>query len=265
MKITVLIENLAYREDLIAEHGLSVHIDTGNKKILFDTGQTSAFADNANKLGINLSDVDYLVISHGHYDHTGGLNKFLAVNPKAEIFISQRALNKKYKDSTYIGVPPDIDFPADRTSFVEKPISLTKNLYILGDIKPSKITDTHFNGFYEQHHSEIIPDVFKDELVICLVTDEGIHIVSGCSHNGITNIHLTAKNYFAKPVISLIGGFHLVHSSIDQIKELAEYFDSVNLKSIYTGHCTGVNNYYLLKEYSKALVEYIHTGSVIDL
>ena len=93
MKIWTLMENAAAREDLAAEHGLSLLIETGAHRILFDSGQSGAFADNAEKMGLNLGTVDLAVLSHGHYDHSGGLLRFLEYNDRAKIYVDQYAFD----------------------------------------------------------------------------------------------------------------------------------------------------------------------------
>jgi len=114
MKIITLIENHVNSPGLVAEHGLSLYIDTGNKKILFDTGQSGLFIQNAQKLGIDIREIDLLVISHGHYDHTGGLYQFLEVNKKATVYAKKEIFTPKYSGKTrFIGTQPNEELLAD--------------------------------------------------------------------------------------------------------------------------------------------------------
>ena len=106
MKIVTLMENTACREDLCCEHGLSLYIETENHRILFDAGQSAAFADNAEKLGVALETVDFAVLSHGHYDHGGGLGKFLECNKGAPVYVSSHAFEPHYSRNGYIGLEP---------------------------------------------------------------------------------------------------------------------------------------------------------------
>ena len=109
MQITALVDNISYEQDLGAEHGLSLYIETGAHKILFDMGQTELFAENAEKLGIDLADVDMAVLSHGHYDHGGGLRRFLQINQKAPVYLSRYAFNLLYHGPVkYIGLDQSI-------------------------------------------------------------------------------------------------------------------------------------------------------------
>jgi hypothetical protein len=109
MKITTLIENTTLRDDLTAEHGLSLLIEFGGRKILFDSGQSGAFADNAEKLGIDLSQVDLCVLSHGHYDHGGGLKRFLEINDHAPVYINRHAFGEYFSSGKYIGLDPALE------------------------------------------------------------------------------------------------------------------------------------------------------------
>ena len=104
MKIVTLMENTACREDLCCEHGLSLYMETENRRILFDAGQSAAFADNARKLGVDLETVDFAVLSHGHYDHGGGLGKFLEINRTAPVYVSSHAFEPHYSQNGYIGL-----------------------------------------------------------------------------------------------------------------------------------------------------------------
>src|SRR5665648_658871 len=96
MKILTLIENLVYKQGLVAEHGLAIYLETENRKILFDTGQTGLFLQNAQKLGVDIEDIDTLILSHGHYDHTGGLYPFLEKNSKAKVYAKSSIFTPKY-------------------------------------------------------------------------------------------------------------------------------------------------------------------------
>ena len=109
MKIWTLMENSACRDDLASEHGLSLYIETNGRRILFDAGQSAAFADNAEKMGVDLTQVDFAVLSHGHYDHSGGLQRFLEINDNTKIYVNQNALDLCYHgDERYIGVDQNL-------------------------------------------------------------------------------------------------------------------------------------------------------------
>src|SRR4030042_201329 len=136
MKIVTLIDNIVYKTGLIAEHGFSVYLETGDKKILFDTGQSGNFIKNASLLGIDITSVDYCIVSHGHYDHTGGLYEFCKVNSKAKILMKKEAMLQKYKSNTsYIGVPFSAFLFNNRIEFIDKKFNLTEELIIIPEIK----------------------------------------------------------------------------------------------------------------------------------
>jgi len=148
MKVTTLVENLTYKSGLLAEHGLSFYIETESKKILFDTGQSDVFVRNAQALGIDLTEVDAVVISHGHYDHAGGLNTFLRLNQKAKVYLKRAALADKYHGtSRYIGAAVNSSLASGRIVFVDDQLELDRGLFIIPQTPIVNPADTHFKGF----------------------------------------------------------------------------------------------------------------------
>ena len=213
MKLTVLSDNLTQRNDLITEHGLSYYIESGDKKILFDTGQSGSFIQNAEKLGVDLKDVDYLILSHGHFDHAGGISDFLELNKKAVFILKSEAMLDKFSYKKYIGMPRGIRLPMERMLILDSYLKISRQIYVLGEIHVYHPSQTHFDHFFTRRGKNIVPDTFNDELFLVLLSEESLGIVTACSHHGITNIIGTAKNKFRRPVKSVIGGFHLKDSN----------------------------------------------------
>lgn len=265
MDLTVLIENLVYQKGLVAEHGLSFYIEEDGKKILFDTGQGGNFIINANKLGIDLSEIEFLIISHGHYDHIGGLHAFLKVNRKAKIILKKQALYPKYKNNEFIGIKDIGLIPRERLELAESVYPLTKHLFILPDIKCYFEIDTHKDGFFTQSGNEIQPDNFDDELFLCHKNNDQLTILSSCSHNGITNIIETAKNYFQAKLSNVIGGFHTREATKPEMQHITDYFNNIGLKQLGVCHCTGIDNYYQLKTSCSTITTYLSTGSRLTI
>jgi 7,8-dihydropterin-6-yl-methyl-4-(beta-D-ribofuranosyl)aminobenzene 5'-phosphate synthase len=260
MRITTLIENLVYRKDLLAEHGLSLYLETDKKKILFDTGQSGHFIHNADVLGIDLTAVDAVVISHGHYDHTGGLYTFLEMNSKALVYIKKDAFEQKYHGTDkFIGVKynPMLD---KRIVYVESPIELDEGIFIMPDIQIVNPIDTHFNHFTIKTPAGFIDDTFNDELFLAIRRNNELSVLSSCSHRGITNIAHTAMNHFNIPVVRIIGGFHIRNCTFGQLETITSYLKSISIKSIGVCHCTGVEQYAELLLHFKTSVFYNHTG-----
>ncbi len=257
MKITVLAENTSAGE-LRSEHGLSLYIETKKHRLLFDSGQSGLFAENAKKLGVNIADADIAVLSHGHYDHGGGLLRFLELNDKARIYISKYAFGSYYNGTKkYIGL--------DRRLSKSKRVVLTDGITHIADgltidsgAGMKTVLDLGSFGLNVCIDGEFVPDDFRHEHYLLIEEDGKRILISGCSHRGINNI----EEHFRPDV--LIGGFHL--SMLPPGKELeavSKVLDSYNT-DYYTCHCTGTESFLFMKYYMKRL-KYISTGSTIDI
>lgn len=267
MKITTLIDNVVYGKNLFGEHGFCLLIETDNQKIMFDTGRSGIFADNAKTLGIDISEIDALVISHGHYDHTGGIEKFVELNDKAPIYIKKEALFRKYKSkTTYIGIPFDSAKIEKRLIYVKEKIEIAKGFFIIPDIKIYNDFDTHFKNMYIQNgQNEFIEDNFFDEQFLVIKNGDKINVVSGCSHRGITNIVKTALAEFNLPVDYALGGYHLIDEDETTTSFVIEELNSLDLNHIGVSHCTGIDKYLLLKnKIAQSDVFYNWVGNTIS-
>lgn len=267
MKVTTLVENLTYKSGLVAEHGLSFFIETENKKFLFDVGQTDAFIRNAHALGLDISEVDAVVISHGHYDHTGGLNAFLRINAKAKVYLNRAALHNKYHGmSRYIGMEIDGGLAEGRLVFVDELLELDDNLYVVPNTPIVSSLDTHFKGFLVKSDGRFTEDSFDDELFLAITSQGGVSIISSCSHRGITNIVEAAKTMFnTKMIRAVVGGFHLLGCSDEQLEETVRYFEQQDIKSLGICHCTGVDRYGIFVQRMGNKVFYNSAGTSLEL
>ena len=254
MKFVTLMENTTCREDLCCEHGLSLYLETGDHKILFDAGQSGAFAENAEKLGVNLRNVDFAVLSHGHYDHGGGLARFLEINPKAPVYVSSHAFEPHYSANGYIGLDLQLQGREQIRSVAEETVLAEGiTLYQL-HVSPA---DTA--GLEMEEAGQRKPDDFRHEQYL-LVEEAGKRIlISGCSHKGILQIMEAFR-----PDI-LVGGFHFMkiteEGTLRQAAEKLLEYDTV----YYTGHCTGQTQYARLKEIMGQQLHYIATGKIVEL
>jgi len=257
MKIVTLLENCACRTDMVPQHGLSLYIETGERKILFDMGQDDTFARNAENLGVDLSLVDLAVLSHGHYDHGGGLAEFLRINQKVPVYIHEGAFDQYYNGTEkYIGLD---------TSLREDP----RLIFTKGDIRLSpelRLTDCNDLGWRScsfglnrKEGDAFKPDGFLHEQYLQIVEGERQVLISGCSHKGILNI----ARHFQPDV--LIGGFHL--NKVEDTSDLQRISQELLAMgtTYYTGHCTGSRQYDVMKEVMGDRLQSISTGTVITI
>lgn len=259
MRIITLIENTACREALAAEHGLSLYIETGDHKILFDAGQSAAFADNAEKLGVDLGRVDICILSHGHYDHGGGLKRFLEINDTAPIYVSRYAFELHYgSPERYNGLDQTL-LESRRIRFVEDRLELDTGLTLFScNDRQRPFYGDNF-GLHVLEDGVLLPDDFRHEQYL-LVEETGKRILfSGCSHKGILNI----AHWFQPDV--LIGGFHFMKledplALTNAARQLAQQ-DTI----YYTGHCTGQTQYDHLKRILGEKLHPISGGAEIVL
>ncbi len=280
MKITVLTENTRLKNsDLIAEHGISLFIEKDEYNILFDTGgpQESAIK-NASKLGIDLSKVDAVIVSHGHNDHTGGLLKFFQINDKAPVYLKKEALGSYYsrrpEGEKYIGIDSKIaeKYPK-RLHFVDKTTKIAQDIFLVPDIKKEFRVPYSNHVLFEKINNVLVKDDFKHELFMVIKNDDDLTVISGCGHNGIKNIINTTREIFHdKKISTVIGGFHLQAGTStfavakkEEIEEMARWLKSGVTGQIYTGHCTGERGFELMNPILKDRLKRIYTGMKINL
>lgn len=262
MIIKVLMENTACSEEFICEHGLSLYIETNGKKILFDTGQSGEFATNAEKLGVDLSEIDFAVISHGHYDHGGGIARFLQLNKKAPVYINKYGFEPHFNGTEkYIGLDNELlDNPQ---------IILTENIDLDDNIKlftcnNEKLAEPiNSSGLNILIDGEFKAEDFRHEQYMLVTEGNKKILISGCSHKGIVNI----MNW-TKPDV-LIGGFHFM--KLDPQGDGKEHLDNSMEKLMsfnskyYTCHCTGLEQFHYLKSKMGDRLNYISAGEIFRL
>ena len=257
MKLTVLTENTSSC-GLPCEHGLSLYIEANGRRILFDTGQSELFSDNAVKLDIDLSAVDICVLSHRHYDHGGGLKRFLELNDHAPVYLSRHAFGSYFNaKEKYIGLDPDLK-QSDRLIFTDDIYDLGDGLNLYSCNDREKANDMGSGGLTMMKNGSIVPDDFLHEQYL-LIEENGRRIlISGCSHKGIINI----MEWFKLDV--LIGGFHFMKLPLDDtLRNYAEKLNSYDT-DYYTCHCTGAEQFDYMKRYMNRL-RYINVGDNLEV
>lgn len=265
-KITTLVENCVYGRKLQAEHGLSLYIETPECRLLFDTGASDLFVRNARLLHVDLQQVDYLILSHGHSDHTGGLRFFLELNSKATIVCKREIFNPKFKDERENGIKHPQTYDLSRFRFIDRQIELVSGVYLFPSIDVTDQRDTHFERFWTKCEDSCkVPDTFQDELALVLVDAGGFSVLSACSHRGITNILRTVRATFPElPCNLLLGGFH-IHNAVEcKYQIIADYLHDYLPRQIGVCHCTGVDKYaFFCKDFGDNIF-YNHIGKVIQ-
>lgn len=257
MKITVLTENTSAK-GLPCEHGLSLYIETKSEIILFDMGQTGLFAENADRLGCNIAAVTKAVISHGHYDHGGGLARFLRLNDHAPVYLSKYAFGPHYNAAEkYIGLDPSLE-NCDRLVFCEDTTPIGDGMTLFSCAGRKKIIETNPYGLKQKRNGRFVPEDFRHEQYLLIEENNKRILISGCSHRGIINI----AQWFDPDV--LVGGFHFMKIPTgDTLAGFAKRLDGYKAK-YYTCHCTGTEQYEFMLPYIKDL-HYISVGDIIDL
>lgn len=256
MKITALLENTTERGDMKVEHGLSLFVETERHRILFDMGQTELFYENAETLGINLADADIAVLSHGHYDHGGGLRKFLGINGCAPVYVRRDAFFPHYNGvGKYIGLDASLK-DSSRLVFTDDEHRIDDTLRLFSCSERTRPHTPPSSGLTEKTGTEFIPDDFRHEQYL-LIEENGKRIlISGCSHKGILNI----AGWFSPDV--LVGGFHFSKLPLDGgLSDMAEKLAAGDTE-FYTCHCTGREQYDFMRQHMHTL-HYISCGQTI--
>lgn len=273
MIIKALVEDTTQIKDLQSEHGLSLYIETEGVKILFDSGASGLFFENAKKMDIDIKDIDYAVISHGHNDHCGGLEKFLEENNKADVFIHESAFDNHYSmrdgEMINIGLDPALK-DNKRLVFVKGRFFIWKCIEVFSDVEITKPLPSSNSNLYSEDQGNIILDNFNHELNLAICEDGKYFLFTGCAHNGIMNIMEYFKKTRGNMPDFVIGGLHLEsrthHVSKDDLfmKELSEYM-MASKAVFYAGHCTGTQAFDILEDALRQNIHYLSTGQEINI
>lgn len=272
MVITSVIDNES-RCKLAAEHGLSLHIALKNGiNILFDTGKSELFASNSSLLGIDITNVDIAVISHGHYDHGGGLGHFLKLNSKAPVYIHSKAFQPHYSlkedGLKYIGLDTSLK-ESPRLKFCNGITYINSCLVLFSDVARIYRQPLGNRLLFGPEQDE--QDTFPDEQNLIIREGDNMVLIAGCAHKGILNILKSATDIYGTPPTHVFAGMHLMKSGLNQedneclINELAEQLMEYKETMFYTMHCTGTEQYDLLKKVMDNKIEYLFCGKNIRL
>jgi 7,8-dihydropterin-6-yl-methyl-4-(beta-D-ribofuranosyl)aminobenzene 5'-phosphate synthase len=256
LKIAVLSENNSNMFGFRSEHGLAFYIEIDKNKFLFDTGASDFFLENAAKLKIDLKELKGIILSHGHYDHCGGLAKL----ESRDVYIQDSLFQEKYKlegnEYKYIGLEFTKDHYENNNGLCFKNVSgvieIDRAIKLITDFKKDPAKE---DRFFVKKGDDYIPDNFDDELIMTINTDNGLVIITGCAHSGLINIiekALEVNN--TTKIYGLFGGFHLSKLPEIELAAIARIIDSYKIENIGISHCTGYN-----------FAKYLKYGKVFDL
>ena len=265
MEIKVLMDNMA-QGNLLSEWGLSVYIEYGQKHILLDGGTTGEFVKNAQAMGVDLSSVDFAVLSHAHYDHADGLEAFFEKNGHAKVYIRAGAEENCYKETEegykYIGIKPGLlQQYASRIRFIEGDFSPEPGIYVL----PHKSEGMEEAGrkarMFIKKDGRWQQDTFAHEQSLVFDTRKGLVIFNSCSHGGGDKILEEVRKTFPdKKIYALFGGLHLHATGEEDVRALADRIRHSKIEKIFTGHCTGEEALHILQDELGDVVEGFYSG-----
>lgn len=275
MKISILTENKVKKRGLLAEHGLSIFIEHENTNILFDTGQSAVYCQNAQLMGVDLQSTDLIVLSHGHYDHCGGLIHFKHQNAFPPVYIHPAAFAKRYARSKKnaqdqeVGIPWSLDdHPAIKQSirFNQTNGKLIDGVHLLCEIPSAMAFEDPPTGFYKDCEGSLLADLIADEQILVFERANGLTVFLGCSHRGVINCLQYVQNCFpGRKIHSVVAGMHMENVSAMRLQKTIEHLRNMDIQRVVPLHCTGL---YAIVEMKKQLgdrCEFVCAGDTMDL
>jgi 7,8-dihydropterin-6-yl-methyl-4-(beta-D-ribofuranosyl)aminobenzene 5'-phosphate synthase len=274
--MTTLIENnLGDKSFLCNEHGLSMYIEVDGMNILFDTGQSGDFVQNAEKLNVNLNKLNYVIISHGHYDHSGGFKKFVQkIGQPFNFMVGSNFFNKKYKLTgegkyKYIGNSFDESYLKTNEINIEyvssHVVHLSENIMVFSNFLRNNDFENLNKNFYIKGNEKYELDDFSDEIVLAIKTEKGLFVILGCSHVGVVNILETIIQRTGMDIYGVVGGTHLVDADEIRLNKTISYFKEKNIQLIGVSHCTGADGEKRLQETFNNRFFKNNTGNIIEI
>lgn len=275
VRVTVLVENTVRQRGLLAEHGLAYWIELGDRCILFDTGQGMAIEHNASELAIDLSCVDDLVLSHGHYDHVGGVESVLRDEPAVRVFAHPSCTEPKFRRTAEgqvldVGMSSKIkrvlEEAEQREAWIktEACTQICPGLFVTGPIpRANDLEDT--GGQFYLDDSCTRKDVIVDDHALFFDSNEGVVVMLGCAHAGVINtLDFIAEQLPDRPVHAILGGMHLLNASAERLQRTVDRLEQLGVSRLAAGHCTGDRAITKLRKAFPERVSDFRVGSVFS-
>ncbi|VGO16816.1 Ribonuclease [Pontiella desulfatans] len=246
--LKIIVDNHAAK-GLAAEHGLSMLIESGGRRILFDAGQGDALENNSRQLGLDLKHIDALVLSHGHYDHTGAVDFVMQENPEVQVYAHPAIFSERYsiypgKDAKDISMPSEErlivgNLPDSQLNWVKAPTQIAPGVWLTGPIPRLHPLEDTGGPFFEDPEGQI-PDPIADDMAMWIETKAGLVVVCGCCHSGIINTlgHILAASGSSR-IRGIIGGLHLRNSSDERLHATVDVLRAYAPEFMVPCHCTG--------------------------
>lgn len=267
MKIITLVEDTPGGNGCEFEHGLSLYVETHKHKLVVDTGATDMFIRNADRLGVDLKQVDTLILSHGHYDHAGGIIPFVKINSEAKIYMRKTAVDDYYHGERYIGVDKRIK-ELKQVVYTDNYLKLDEELQLFSDITGRRLWSEGNLSLTKRLDNQMVSDSFDHEQCLVISGEDKNILISGCAHNGILNILDKYRELFNSLPDIVITGFHLnkktayTNEEIADIKKIATELKKPDIV-FYSGHCTGKTAFDIMKGIMGNSLCEIHSGDVL--
>ena len=276
VRITVLVENNARGAGILGEHGLAVWIETGGHRLLFDTGQGMALEPNAERIGIDLASADAIVLSHGHYDHVGGLEWVLGQAPDAELHLHPQATEAKFSGSAgarrahRVTIPfverEEFAVPGRRVVTTREAHEVVPGVWATGEIpRTTDFEDTGGPFFLDEAMTR--PDPLLDDQALFIPSPDGLIVIFGCAHAGVVNTlrHIEELVGKDRPVRLLLGGLHLLQASARRMDETITELAAREPERMVFCHCTGSQAVCRLEREFPGACLNGHAGMVLEI